>query len=75
MVYVVSDSVYGATVFRSRKKALDYVFDGSPVIEMDDYYVTTLYRNVVEKEVVTHQISGMTDRLGSFTITNAGAIQ
>ena len=74
MVYVVTDGVYGATVFRSKQKALDYVFDGSQIITAY-YSVNVLYRNVVEKEVVTHQVSGMTDRLGSFTITNAGAIQ
>tara|TARA_A100001515_G_scaffold139836_1_gene134883 strand:+ start:6773 stop:7030 length:258 start_codon:yes stop_codon:yes gene_type:complete len=77
-VYVVTDANYGALVFTTRKGALDYVFQDRKFIPgysfSDDgkgYWRKSAERMLSQG----YQVSGHSDRLGDFTITQSEIIK
>ena len=82
-VYVVTDANYGALVFTTRKGALDYVFQDKKFIPA--YYSKThsfsddergWFRSSAERMLSQgYQVSGHSDRLGDFTITESEIIK
>ena len=75
--YVVTDANYGALVFTTKKGALDYVFQDRKFIPgysfSDDG--RGLFRKSAERMLNDYQVSGHSDRLGDFTITQSEIIK
>jgi len=74
-VYVVTDANYGALVFTTKKGALDYVFQDKKFIPAY-YEENNLFRSSAERMLSEgYQVSGHSDRLGDFTITESQIIK
>ena len=75
-VYVVTDANYGALVFTTRKGALDYVFQDKKFIPFSMMEEGGSFRSSAERMLSQgHQVSGHSDRLGDFTITESEIIK